>query len=154
MTRFATDRMNAVASEIVPLIYLGEHDPDDGLKKVWAAAWENLTSGTRSLVTIHADEIIDFAQPLLSSSSWATKQTAALAIADMCKTGGRTIAQRADKLMPVMVSTLATRSWAGKEHVLEAFVQLCVSAQDYFEEQGKEPTLDEVVKVRIKITYE
>ncbi|KAG2227610.1 hypothetical protein INT45_002295 [Circinella minor] len=150
MTRFATDRMNAVASEIVPLIYLGEHDPDDNLKKVWAAAWENLTSGTRSLVTIHADEIIDFAQPLLSSSSWATKQTAALAIADMCKTGGRAIAQRADKLMPVMVSTLATRSWAGKEHVLEAFVQLCVSAQGYFEEQGKEPTLDNVVKILVR----
>ncbi|KAI9262116.1 armadillo-type protein [Phascolomyces articulosus] len=150
MTRFATDRMNAVASEIVPLIYFGEHDPDDDLKKVWAAAWENLTSGTRSLVTIHADEIIDFAQPLLSSSSWATKQTAALAIADMCKSGGRAISQRADKLMPVMVSTLATRSWAGKEHVLEAFVQLCVSAQGYFEEKSKEPTFDEVIKIMVR----
>ncbi|KAI9491193.1 proteasome stabiliser-domain-containing protein [Zychaea mexicana] len=150
MTRFATDRMNAVASEIVPLIYLGEHDPDEGIKKIWAAAWENLTSGTRSLVTIHADEIIDFAQPLLSSPSWATKQTAALAIADMCKIGGKAIAQRADKLMPVMVSTLATRSWTGKEHVLEAFVQLCVSAQSYFEEQGKEPTLDEAVKIMVR----
>ncbi|KAI8147438.1 proteasome stabiliser-domain-containing protein [Fennellomyces sp. T-0311] len=150
MTRFATDRMNAVASEIVPLIYLGEHDPDEGIKKVWASAWENLTSGTRSLVTIHADEIIDFVQPLLSSSSWATKQTAALAIADMCKTGGKAIGKHADKLMPVMVSTLATRSWAGKEHVLEAFVQLCVSAQSYFEAPNKEPTLHEVVKIIVR----
>lgn len=45
ITRFATDRMNAIASEIVPLIYVGEHDPDKNLQKLWKDAWENLTSG-------------------------------------------------------------------------------------------------------------
>lgn len=106
--------------------------------------------GTRSLVVLHIDEIIDFAQPLLSSPSWGTKQTAALAIADLCKTGGKNVAQHASKLMPVMVSTLATRSWAGKEHVLEAFVQLCISAQGYFEVTGNEPTLPDVVKIMVR----
>lgn len=45
MTRFATDRMNSIASAIVPLIYYGEHDPDDSISKLWKDAWENLTSG-------------------------------------------------------------------------------------------------------------
>lgn len=45
ITRFATDRMNSIASEIVPLIYVGEHDPDKDLQKLWKDAWENLTSG-------------------------------------------------------------------------------------------------------------
>ncbi|KAG0174143.1 hypothetical protein DFQ29_007586 [Apophysomyces sp. BC1021] len=149
ITRFAADKMNAVASEIVPLIYLGEHDPEESLGALWKDAWENMTSGTRSMVTLYTDEIISFVQPLLTSSSWKVKQTAALTIADMCKSGDKSISKHADKLMPVMVSTLATRSWAGKEHVLEAFVQLCISAQSYFE-QPKEPSLAEVAKIMVR----
>ncbi|KAI9024387.1 proteasome stabiliser-domain-containing protein [Phycomyces nitens] len=145
MTRFATDRMNAVATEIVPLIYYGEHDPDKNLKALWKDAWENLTSGTRSMVTLYTDEIITFVQPFLSSSSWKVKQTSALTIADLCKSGGNGVAKHASKLMPIMVSTLATRSWAGKENVLDAFVQLCISAPEYFETQ--EPNLAGVVKI-------
>lgn len=168
MTRFATDRMKAVASELVPLLFLGEHDPEESISSLYKDAWENLTSGkpyvdglwlglifglsigTRSMVTLHMDEIISFVQPLLSSPSWRTKQTAALTIADICKTGDQGIRNHVDKLIPVMVSTLATRSWSGKEHVLAAFVQLCKTAQDYFQEPTHEPRLEEVVKVREK----
>ena len=52
ITRFATDRANSVATVIVPLIFFGEHDPEEDLNKLWKAAWENLTSGTRSMVTM------------------------------------------------------------------------------------------------------
>jgi proteasome component ECM29 len=45
ITRFATDRIKSLSSDIVPLIYFGEHDPDEQLKKLWQDAWENLTSG-------------------------------------------------------------------------------------------------------------
>ncbi|KAF7732558.1 hypothetical protein EC973_003305 [Apophysomyces ossiformis] len=149
ITRFAADAVKAVASDIVPLIYLGEHDPDESLNKLWKDAWENLTSGTRSMVLLYTDEIITFVQPLLTSPSWKVKQTAALTIADMCKSANSSVSKHADKLMPVMVSTLATRSWDGKEHVLEAFVQLCISAKSYFEE-SKEPSLEEVVKILVR----
>ncbi|KAI7869867.1 proteasome stabiliser-domain-containing protein [Spinellus fusiger] len=148
MTRFATDRMNAVATDIVPLIYYGEHDPEKNLSDLWKEAWESLTSGTRSRVNLYMDEIIQFVQPLLSSSSWKVKQTAALTIADLCKSGSQGIAKHTTKLIPIMVSTLASRSWAGKENVLEAFVQLCISAPDYFKTQ--EPSLEGVVKILVR----
>lgn len=45
VTRFATDRVKAAASNFVPLIYFGEHDPDEDFNKLWKQAWENLTSG-------------------------------------------------------------------------------------------------------------
>ncbi|KAI8088970.1 proteasome stabiliser-domain-containing protein [Halteromyces radiatus] len=150
ITRFATDRMNSIASDIVPLIYFGEHDPDEQMKKLWQSAWENLTSGTRSFVTLYADEILQFTQPLLNSSSWKIKQTAALTIADMCKSGGKGIEKHLDKLMPVMVSTLATRSWNGKETVLDAFSQLCVSSKSFFDEPTNQPSLADVAKIFIR----
>lgn len=149
ITRFATDRANSVATAIVPLIFFGEHDPEKDINKLWKAAWENLTSGTRSLVSLYADEILEFVQPLLSSSSWKVKQTAALTIADMCKTAGKGVQVHANKLLPVLVSTLATRSWEGKEHVLDAFVQLCISVKDSFANR-EQPSLIEVAKIMVR----
>ncbi|KAI8374250.1 proteasome stabiliser-domain-containing protein [Radiomyces spectabilis] len=149
ITRFATDRTKAVASEIVPLLFYGEHDPEENFNKLWKDAWENMTAGTRSMVTMYADEILQFVQPLLSSASWKVKQTAALTVADMCKSGGKSVAKHVEKLMPIMITTLATRSWAGKEHVLDAFVQLCISASDYFDSH-KKPSLADVAKIMIR----
>lgn len=150
ITRFATDRANSIATAIVPLIFFGEHDPEENLNKLWKQAWENLTSGTRSMVTLYADEILEFVQPLLTSSSWKVKQTAALTIADMCKSSGKGVQVHANKLLPVLVSTLATRSWAGKENVLDAFVQLCISVKDTFGTSEREPSLVEVSKILIR----
>ncbi|CAO3648654.1 unnamed protein product [Cunninghamella echinulata] len=147
ITRFATDRIKSVATEIVPLIYFGEHDPEDQMKKLWKDAWENLTSGTQSWVSLYIDEILQFIQPLLNSPSWKIKQTAALTIADMCKSSGKEMEKHADKLMPVMVTTLATRSWNGKENVLDAFAQLCKYAKSFFDNPSNSPNLAEVAKI-------
>ncbi|ORX62567.1 ARM repeat-containing protein [Hesseltinella vesiculosa] len=150
ITRFATDRMKSIASEIVPLIYFGEHDPDKDLKKVWAAAWENLTSGTRSMVSLHVEEILQFIQPLLNSASWKVKQTAALTLADMCKSAGKDMEKYVHQLMPVMVSTLATRSWKGKENVLDAFAQLCSSAKAPICSPAHQPPLSDIAMIFIR----
>lgn len=99
---------------------------------------------------MYADEILEFTQGLLSSSSWKIKQTAALTIADMCKTAGKGVQVHAQKLLPVLVSTLATRSWAGKENVLEAFVQLCISDKSSFASSNREPTLAEAAKIMLR----
>ncbi|KAI8639177.1 proteasome stabiliser-domain-containing protein [Parasitella parasitica] len=150
ITRFATDRANSIATAIVPLIFFGEHDPEKGLSKLWKMAWENLTSGTRSMVTMYANEILEFVHPLLTSPSWKIKQTAALTIADMCKTAGKGVQVHARKLLPVLVSTLATRSWAGKENVLDAFVQLCISVKESFGHPETELSLAEVTKIMVR----
>ncbi|KAI8369986.1 proteasome stabiliser-domain-containing protein [Blakeslea trispora] len=149
-TRFATDRANSIASAVVPLVFFGEHDPDQDLNKLWKSAWENMTSGTRSLVILHTDEILEFVQPLLTSSSWKVKQTAALTIADMCHVSGEGIKAHADKLLPILASTLATRSWAGKEHVLDALVKLCISAKSSFPTRTQEPSLSDVAQIMVR----
>ncbi|KAI8987056.1 proteasome stabiliser-domain-containing protein [Pilobolus umbonatus] len=150
MTRFATDRMKSIATAIVPLIFFGENDPDENLNKIWKAAWENLTSGTRSMVSLYADEILEFVKPLLSSSSWKIKQAAALTIASMCKSSGKDVKSHAHKLLPVMISTLATRSWDGKENVLDAFAKLCISTKESFDNPNNEISLADVSKIMIR----
>lgn len=172
MCKFAPDKMKSIASEIVPVIFFGEHDTDKATAECWKGAWESLTSGkmrykledclshkiasnanfstlalgTRSMVTLYLDEIIEFLHPHLSSQYWRMKQTAALTIADLCKTAGKALGAHVDKVMPIMVSTLNTRYWAGKETVLDAFVQLCLSSPTWFD-TDKSPSLNEVYQV-------
>ncbi|KAI7902114.1 proteasome stabiliser-domain-containing protein [Cokeromyces recurvatus] len=151
ITRFATDRANSIATSIVPLIFFGEHDPEENLNKLWKAAWENLTSGTRSQISLYGDEILEFLQPLLSSSSWKVRQTAALTLADMCKISGQKNVQvYADKLLPILVSALTTRSWAGKENVLDAFVELCIPLKERFIEGSTVVSLTEVTQIMVR----
>lgn len=66
----------------------------------------------------------------------------------MCKSSGKEMEKHVDKLMPVMVTTLATRSWNGKENVLDAFAQLCKFAKSFFDNPSNSPNLAEVAKVK------
>lgn len=45
MCKFAPDRMKSIASEVVPVIFFGEHDTDKATAECWKTAWESLTSG-------------------------------------------------------------------------------------------------------------
>ncbi|CAO3688639.1 unnamed protein product [Umbelopsis ramanniana] len=146
MCKFAPDRMKSIASEVVPVIFFGEHDTDKATAECWKTAWESLTSGTRSMVTLYMDEIIEFLHPHLNSQYWRMKQTAALTIADLCKTSGKALGAHVNKVMPIMVATLNTRYWAGKETVLDAFVQLCLSCPAWFD-GNTSPSLDEAYQI-------
>lgn len=136
--------MTSIAGEVVPVIFFGEHDTDSGTAECWKLAWESLTSGTRSMITLYLDEIIDFLQPHLNSQYWRMKQTAALTIADLCKSETKSMGSHVNKVMPIMVTTLNTRYWAGKETVLDAFVQLCISSPSWFDAKDANPSLQDV----------
>jgi proteasome component ECM29 len=98
------------------------------------------------------DEIIEFLHPHLNSPYWRMKQTAALTIADLCKTSGKALGAHVNKVMPIMVATLNTRYWAGKETVLDAFVQLCLSSPTWFD-GNTSPSLDEAYQVSKCISF-
>ncbi|KAG2172756.1 hypothetical protein INT43_000103 [Umbelopsis isabellina] len=147
MCKFAPDKMTSIAGEVVPVIFFGEHDTDSGTAECWKLAWESLTSGTRSMITLYLDEIIDFLQPHLNSQYWRMKQTAALTIADLCKSETKSMGSHVNKVMPIMVTTLNSRYWAGKETVLDAFVQLCISSPAWFDAKDANPSLQDVYTI-------
>lgn len=61
---------------------------------------------------------------------------------------GKGLLPHVETIMPIMVSTLATRSWAGKETVLDAFVRLCISCNEWWQTNPQaKPSLDDIAKV-------
>jgi len=144
----ATDRFNSLAVDILPFIFVGKHDPHTPVAEIFAKAWTENTGGTGA-VKLYLGEIIPLAQTHLSSPRWALKQTAALSLADACKSIGKDVtAEQVDLLWPVLVSATSGKSWDGKEAVLDALVALAVNAAQYFEkDQAK---LQELSTVRTR----
>ncbi|RUS30672.1 proteasome stabiliser-domain-containing protein [Jimgerdemannia flammicorona] len=149
MCKHATDKLKSLSTEVVPLVYFGVHDPNESINAAWKEAWENLTGGSTSSISLYLIEIIAFVQPLLNSHSWKIKQTAAFTIADMCKAVD--LLPHVDTIMPIMVSTLAARAWAGKETVLDAFVRLCISCEKWWQSNPQaKPSLDDVATILVR----
>ncbi|CUS10715.1 unnamed protein product [Tuber aestivum] len=142
----ATDRFNSLAVDILPFIFVGKHDPHAPVAEIFTKAWTENTGGTGA-IKLHLGEIISLAQTHLSSPRWALKQTAALSLADACKSIGKdTTADQVDLLWPVLVSATSGKSWDGKEAVLDALVALSVNAVRYFEnDQAKLRELSMIV---------
>ena len=147
----ATDRFNSLVVDILPFIFVGKHDPHTPVAEVFTKAWTENTGGTGA-VKLYLGEIISLAQTYLSSPRWALKQTAALSLADACKSIGKDVtADQVDLLWPVLVSATSGKSWDGKEAVLDALVALAVNAAQYFEkDQAK---LRELSTVRTRLIF-
>ncbi|PWW76166.1 ARM repeat-containing protein [Tuber magnatum] len=142
----ATDRFNSLAVDALPFIFVGKHDPHTPVTEIFTKAWTENTGGTGA-IKLYLGEIISLAQTHLSSPRWALKQTAALSLADACKSIGKDVtAGQVNLLWPVLVSATSGKSWDGKEAVLDALVALSVNAVQYFEnDQAKLRELSTIV---------
>ena len=141
----ATDRFNALAVDILPFIFVGKHDPQKSVNEVFEKAWTENTGGSGA-IKLYLKEIITLAQMHLASQRWALKQTAALSLADACKSIGKDLSvDQVDMLWPVLVSATSGKSWEGKEAVLDALVALATNAVEYFRKD--QSRLQELTKV-------
>ena len=123
VSKFATDRFNALAAEFLPFVFLAKHDLDEHVKERFDKTWSENVGGSRT-VLLYLKEINSLSIERLESHKWAIKHTAALAIADAVISSGAEISPaNADVLWPALEKALTLKSFAGKEKVLDAFVK-------------------------------
>ncbi|PSK43669.1 hypothetical protein B9Z65_7183 [Elsinoe australis] len=133
MSKYATDRLNSLASEILPFVFVAKHDSHDTVKELFKDTWEDNVGGSRA-VSLYLQEIIALASQYLDSPQWAIKHTAAKAISDaVVSVAGLGIDEAAGKAMwPPLEKALAAKTWDGKELVLEAFVKFVESGEKFW----------------------
>lgn len=142
----ATDRFNALAVDVLPFLFVGKNDPDKSVNETFGKAWSENTGGTGA-IKLYSVEIVEMTKTHLTSKRWAIKQTAALSLADVCKSIGSDLsAEQLHVLWPVLVSATSGKSWDGKEAVLDALVSLAVNGKAHL---GKdEGRLEDLRKVK------
>jgi len=129
VSKFATDRFNALASEFLPFVFFAKHDFNDHVKEEFEKTWSENVGGSRA-VLLYSKEINGISVERLDSAKWTIKHTAALTIADVVQSSGSEISgPNAAAIWPALEKALALKTFDGKEKVLEAFVKFTNSGK-------------------------
>ena len=127
VSKYATDRFNALAGEILPLVFVAKHDTYERAKTLFQDTWSENVGGSRA-VLLYLKEIVDLASQHLDSARWSVKHTSAFAIADAVKSCGITIEDaNAKVLWPPLERALSGKTWEGKETILKALIHFAKS---------------------------
>ncbi|KAL8848795.1 MAG: hypothetical protein Q9221_006173 [Calogaya cf. arnoldii] len=123
LSKYATDRFNALAAEILPFVFLGKQDSYERAKTPFEETWNETVGGSRT-VLLYMQEIIQLAVQYLESPRWSLKHTAAFTIAEAINsTGGEISDVVAQIIWPALDKAVDGKTWEGKEKILQAFVR-------------------------------
>jgi proteasome component ECM29 len=135
VSKFATDRFNALASEFLPFVFFAKHDSDEHVKEQFEKTWTENVGGSRA-VLLYTKEINDLAVNRLESTRWTIKHTAALTIADVVASSGSELSgSNAAAIWPALEKALALKTFDGKEIVLDAFVKFTKAGKSLWEQE-------------------
>jgi proteasome component ECM29 len=135
VSKFATDRFNALAAEFLPFVFFAKHDFDEHVKEQFEKTWSENVGGSRA-VLLYSKEINSISIERLESPKWAIKHTAALTIADVVESSGSEISgSNAAAIWPALEKALALKTFDGKEKVLEAFIKFTSSGKSLWREE-------------------
>lgn len=138
VSKFATDRFNAVASDFLPFVFFAKHDLDEHVKEQFEKTWSENVGGSRAVI-LYSKEINEIAVERLESAKWTIKHTSALTIADVVVSSGTEMSgANAAAIWPVLEKALALKTFDGKEKVLDAFVKFTKSGKLFW---SAEPTI-------------
>ena len=136
VSKFATDRFNALAAVFLPFVFFAKHDLDEHVKEQFEKTWTENVGGSRA-VLLYLKEINGLSVQRLESPKWAIKHTAALAIAEATVSCGTEISgPNAAIIWPALEKALALKTFDGKEKVLDAFVKFAKAAKSLWHEDS------------------
>ena len=135
LTKYASDRFNALASSALPFVFVAKHDPNDMVKEQFQNTWNESVGGSRA-VSLYLSEILEICMTHLDSPQWTLKHTSARTVADavtaVVSMEGKLSERVGEQLWPTIEKALGGKTWEGKEAVLFAFVKLVESGQAFY----------------------
>lgn len=136
VSKFGTDRFNALASDFLPFVFMAKHDFDEHVKDQFEKTWDENVGGSRA-VLLYLKEILALSSEHLDSPKWTIKHTAALTIAEVVASAGAdTSTSNAEIVWPALEKALALKTFDGKEKILDAFIKLTKSGKALWEKDA------------------
>lgn len=142
ISRNASSAFTAIASSILPFVFLAKHDPVEAIREPFIETWSENTGGAGA-IKLYIREIMTLVAGHLEDPQWRVKQVSALTLADACEAIGVDIREHLGLVMPLLLKGVGGRTWKGKEAVLKALVVVVENAKDSFSPNE----LEEISKV-------
>ncbi|RKP32447.1 ARM repeat-containing protein [Metschnikowia bicuspidata] len=127
------DKFDAVAAACLPLAFIGKHDDDKEVLKLFEAEWIETSSGN-SATKLYFQEISLMCEAHIKCNDYAVRRVVARALAEMATVdfSGRD----AEQLLLILLFACQEKSWAGKELVFDSLVQFSVKKAADLQENG------------------
>jgi proteasome component ECM29 len=130
VSRNSSSAFTAVASSILPFVFMAKHDPVEAVREPFIVTWNENTGGAGA-IKLYIREIMTLIAEHLEDSQWRVKQVSALTLAEACVAIGVEIEDHMDLVLPLLIRGVGGRTWKGKEAVLQVLVIVAESAKDY-----------------------
>lgn len=145
ISKYATDRFNSLAGEILPFVFVAKHDTYERAKTLFEATWSENVGGSRAML-LYLKEIVGLASRYLDSARWSVKHTSAFAIADVVTSSGSSIDEVNGRLLwPALEKSLSGKTWDGKETVLKAFIQFLKNSAFWYQDEKIAEQVEKIV---------
>ncbi len=145
ISKYATDRFNSLAGEVLPFVFVAKHDTYGRAKTLFEETWSENVGGSRA-VLLYLKEIVGLASQYLDSARWSVKHTSAFAIADVVTSSGSTIDDvNAKILWPALEKALSGKTWEGKETVLRAFIHFTRNSTFWYKDTKVAEQVEKIV---------
>lgn len=129
ISRNASSAFTAIASSILPFVFLAKHDPVESIREPFTETWSENTGGAGA-IKLYIRQIMTLLAGRLEDPQWRVKQVAALTLADACEAIGVDIREHLSLVMPLLLKGVGGRTWKGKEAVLKALVVVAQNAKE------------------------
>lgn len=123
----AADVVSGYYATLIPVIFISRFDDEKYVSGLFEELWEENTSGDIVTLQLYLGEIVSLATESLTSSSWASKRKAALAITKLSETLHEPLSAYSQVLLNSLLKEIPGRLWEGKDALLTALAALCVS---------------------------
>ncbi|ODQ51798.1 ARM repeat-containing protein [Saitoella complicata NRRL Y-17804] len=140
----ASDKFNALASSILPNVFIAKQDLSEAASSPFKEAWEQNTGG-QGAIRLYLKELTELISKYLEHPSWRVKQMAARALKEITETD---IALPMETYLPLLIKAVAGRSWKGKETILDAFVNVVNKHKTYI--KNKSGQQEEITNIVIR----
>ncbi len=145
MSKYATDRFNSLAVEVLPFVFVAKHDTSDRAKTLFEDTWNENVGGSRA-VLLYFKEIVELASQHLDSARWSTKHTSAFAVADVVTSSGSAISDANARIVwPALEKALSGKTWEGKENIVKALIHLAKNSTFWSNDQKVGEQFEKIV---------
>ena len=145
ISRNASSAFTAIASSILPFVFLAKHDPIEDICEPFVETWSENTGGAGA-IKLYIREIMSLVAGHLEDPQWRVKQVSASSLADACEAIGVDIKEHLGLVMPLLLKGVGGRAWKGKEAVLKALVVVAENAKDSLNTKD----VEEITKVNFQ----
>ncbi|QPG73233.1 hypothetical protein FOA43_000540 [Brettanomyces nanus] len=135
--KYSKDTFQSVASDFLPLAYIGRHDLDDKVSDGFKKAWDASIGSGSNAIKLYFKEILGLIKSNIDTANFGLRHTIGLSVIEIVDRLGSqvgTLSQYLDDFYKVLLDSLHGRTYEGKEKLLDSLVLLAVNNKDYLEE--------------------